>query len=59
MGNEFYNLLRNMSREEESRSKVLIHGIRQILDDRKEEHWLRAFFRKKKHIEPKTWNLPK
>lgn len=55
MDNEFYKRLQKMSRENEMRSVLLIHGVKQILEEKKEQSMLKKIFRKKKHIEPKGW----
>ena len=55
MDNNFFKELQKMSREDEMRSKILIRGVKQILEEKKEESLLKKIFRNKKYIEPKAW----
>lgn len=49
------NGFQRMSHENEMRSVLLMRGVKQILEDKKEASLLGKMFRKKKHIEPKGW----
>lgn len=52
---KIFSQLQNMSREDEMRSRILIRGVKQILEKKKEESLLKKIFRKKNKIEPKAW----
>lgn len=52
----FFSELRKMNREDEMRSKLLIRGVKRILEEKKKESPMKKFFRRKKStIEPKAW----
>jgi hypothetical protein len=52
----FFNEMQKMNREDEMRSKLLIRGVKRILEEKKQESSIKRFFRKKKYIiEPKAW----
>jgi hypothetical protein len=57
MDEDFFKQLRNISREDEMRPKLLMRGVKIILEEKKNEGLLKKFFyRKKPCVEPASWN---
>lgn len=55
MDDRFFVELQKMSRENEMRSKLLIRGVKLILEEKKEAGLLKKILRRKKRIVPKAW----
>ncbi|MCR8631952.1 MULTISPECIES: hypothetical protein [Paenibacillus] len=55
MNQIFFKELRKISYEDDMRYKLLLRGVKQILEKKREEGLLKRMFRKKKHIEAKAW----
>ncbi|MNI07523.1 hypothetical protein D3C73_605330 [compost metagenome] len=53
---DFVQELHKMSYEDEMRPKVLIHGIKRVLNEKKEKKGWQRLFTKKIKIQPKAWN---
>lgn len=55
MDDKFFSQLQTMSHDDEMRYRVLIRGVKQILDEKQKKGLLKKMFPKKKHIEAKAW----
>ncbi|WP_171685890.1 hypothetical protein [Paenibacillus planticolens] len=55
MNQAFIEEFQRMSHEDEMRPKVLIRGIKQILNEKKKAHVLRKLLNRKPKIEPSSW----
>ncbi|MBP1989130.1 hypothetical protein [Paenibacillus eucommiae] len=55
MNDNFYEELHNLKHEDEMRPKVLMQGIKRILEEKKEESLLKRWLQRKKKIEPSRW----
>lgn len=58
MNQLFFDELHKMSREDELRAKLLIRGVKRILDEKKEEKGFRKLLRRrrKQRVQPRAWN---
>ncbi|MBJ6361467.1 hypothetical protein ACFOQM_09240 [Paenibacillus sp. GCM10012307] len=58
MNEGFFHELHKLGREDELRAKLLIRGVKRILDEKKEETGLKKLLRrrKKSRVQPSAWN---
>ncbi|WP_165279960.1 hypothetical protein [Paenibacillus protaetiae] len=56
MDKDFFNEMRKISHNDDMRSRLLIHGIKRILEEKQEEPKLRRLFRRKKKIVARGWD---
>ncbi|MCD1257851.1 hypothetical protein B5M42_003225 [Paenibacillus athensensis] len=56
MQKSFFDELHKMSHEDEMRSKVLMHGLKRMLDEKKEQTLVDKLFKKKHKVQPHGWN---
>ncbi|WP_169456475.1 hypothetical protein [Paenibacillus pinihumi] len=58
MNESFFHELHKMSREDELRAKLLIRGVKRILDEKKEEKGLKKLLRRrrKSSVQPRAWS---
>ncbi|MFD1956561.1 hypothetical protein ACFSL6_20845 [Paenibacillus thailandensis] len=58
MDNNFFSEMRKISHNNDMRSKLLMHGIKRILEEKKEEPRLKKLLRRKKRPKavPRGWD---
>lgn len=56
MNKEFFSEMRKIGHNDDMRSRLLMHGIKRILEEKQEEPKLRKLFRRKKpKVIPRGW----